>query len=261
MPFTFAHPLYAAPLKLVKPGWFSLTGLVLGSMSPDFEYFWAFEPRETIGHSLEGLYLFALPVSCVLALLFHYLIKEPLATCLPSRFGLDRRARNLIREREWRLRKLGDILKLLVSIAIGFFSHVFVDAFTHQSGFFVSRWGVLREELLGFPIYKLLQHGGSLLGLSVIILVMIATLKKASSDVPFEPSVSRGLKTGYWCVVFAVAILAIIVKWTYFGSTNQLGMFVVSSISGTLLGIIVASILFAPWIPPVRKVVKENLTS
>ena len=39
MPFTFSHPAAVLPLRLLPRHWFSLTGLVIGSMVPDFEYF------------------------------------------------------------------------------------------------------------------------------------------------------------------------------------------------------------------------------
>jgi hypothetical protein len=39
MPFTFAHPAIVLPLKHLPKRWYSLTGLIIGSMTPDFEYF------------------------------------------------------------------------------------------------------------------------------------------------------------------------------------------------------------------------------
>ncbi|SEP14833.1 DUF4184 family protein [Paenibacillus sp. OV219] len=57
MPFTFAHPAYALPLKFINPRYLSATGLVLGSMAPDFEYFLTLEPHQTIGHSFSGLFV------------------------------------------------------------------------------------------------------------------------------------------------------------------------------------------------------------
>jgi hypothetical protein len=50
LPFTFAHPSSSFPIKCIKPRYFSLVGLILGSMSPDFEYFIALEPYQIIGH-------------------------------------------------------------------------------------------------------------------------------------------------------------------------------------------------------------------
>ncbi len=251
MPFTFAHPLYAAPLKLAKPGLFSLTGLILGSMSPDFEYFMALEPRETIGHSLEGLFRIALPFSVTLALIFHYMIKEPLAACLPSAGGLDARAKELIKKYEWKLRTIKDLLLFLLSVSIGFGSHVFVDAFTHRSGYFAARIVLLQEELLGFPVYKLLQHGLSLLGLSLQVIFLYIIFHKIKLDEsPGPASISRAAKIGYWSITSGIMILTVFLKLTLSDSPNLIGMLVVSSITGCLLGLWVASILIGPWIVP-----------
>ncbi|MDF2837360.1 MAG: hypothetical protein K0Q63_3000 [Paenibacillus sp.] len=251
MPFTFAHPLYAAPLKLAKPGLFSLTGLILGSMSPDFEYFMALEPRETIGHSLEGLFRIAMPFSVTLALIFHYMIKEPLAACLPSAFGMDARAKELIKRYEWKLRKISDLLLFLLSVAIGFGSHVLIDAFTHRSGYFAARIGLLQEELLGFPAYKLLQHGSTLLGLAVQAIIVYLIFRKIKfNESTRSSSISRGAKIGYWSITAGIMILTVVLKLTLADSPNLIGMLVVSSITGCLLGLWVASILIGPWIVP-----------
>lgn len=255
MPFTFAHPLYAAPLKLAKPGLFSLTGLILGSMSPDFEYFMALEPRETIGHSLEGLFLIALPFSVLLALIFHYMIKEPLAACLPSAGGLDARAKELINQYVWKPRTIRDWLVFLLSVAIGFGSHVFVDAFTHRSGYFAARIGLLQEELLGFPVYKLFQHGLSLLGLSLQVIFLYIILRKIKIDVSTGPaSISRAAKIGYWSITSGIMILTVVLKLTLSDSPNLIGMTIVSSITGGMLGLWAASIVLGPWIVPRNKI-------
>ncbi|WP_220463965.1 DUF4184 family protein [Adhaeribacter radiodurans] len=42
MPFTFSHPAIVLPLTLLLRKWYSLTGLVIGSLTPDFEYFYQF---------------------------------------------------------------------------------------------------------------------------------------------------------------------------------------------------------------------------
>jgi hypothetical protein len=38
MPFTFLHPAIVLPLTYLPRQWFSLTGLVIGSLTSDFEY-------------------------------------------------------------------------------------------------------------------------------------------------------------------------------------------------------------------------------
>ncbi len=40
MPFTFAHPAAVLPFMKKQSKYISVTALILGSMAPDFEYFY-----------------------------------------------------------------------------------------------------------------------------------------------------------------------------------------------------------------------------
>lgn len=248
MPFTFAHPLYAAPLKLAKPGWFSLTGLILGSMSPDFEYFIALEPYQTFGHSGLGLLLQAIPLSLLFAWMFHYVIKNPLADHLPGSFGMSGKARGLIERHPWRMARWRDWLVFLVSVVIGFATHVFLDAFTHLHGYFVVRWTLLNEMLLGYPVYKLLQHGLSLTGLAVFgIMALLWLIRPASASAGNQGRVSVQAKWMYWFIVALTVVATVACKLLFSASANYIGMLVVSPISGFWLGLAVASVAFRIW--------------
>ncbi|MBA2937416.1 DUF4184 family protein [Paenibacillus sp. CGMCC 1.16610] len=129
MPFTFAHPTYAFPIKLISPRWLSTTGLVLGSMAPDFEYFLALEPHQVIGHSFAGLFLQGIPLCLLFAYLFHFYVKESLVLHLPSILNINRRGYDLLSS--WRLRTFSDWFVYVLSVIIGFLSHITLDAFTH----------------------------------------------------------------------------------------------------------------------------------
>lgn len=248
MPFTFAHPLYAAPLKLAKPGWFSLTGLILGSMSPDFEYFIALEPYQTFGHSGLGLLLQAIPLSLLLAWMFHYVIKIPLADHLPGSLGLSGKTKGLIERHPWRMAKWRDWLVFLVSVVIGFATHVFLDAFTHLHGYFVVRWTLLNEMLLGYSVYKLLQHGLSLTGLAVFgIMALLWLIRPAPASAGNQGSVSAQAKWMYWSIVALTVVATVACKLLFSASGNYIGMLVVSPISGFWLGLAVASVASRIW--------------
>ncbi|MFD0619554.1 DUF4184 family protein [Paenibacillus sp. GCM10027629] len=241
MPFTFAHPLYAYPLKSIKPKYLSITGLVLGSMSPDFEYFIMLEPYSFMGHSILGLFLEALPLCTLLAVIFHYIVKEALAIHLPSLWHLDHRAFNL--RGTWHLRGIQSWLIFLISVMIGFLTHVFIDAFTHVSGYFVVRYPVLREVVFfNIPLYKILQHSFSMLGLIVIGCVIVRSLYKSHPHAKEMPCATKNQKLQYWFTVVVIAIAIACAKVLFTSSQNWLGIFVVAPISGFCVGLIVASI-------------------
>ncbi|GIQ69670.1 membrane protein [Xylanibacillus composti] len=243
MPFTFAHPVYIAPLKYVSPKYVSLTGLILGSMAPDFEYFLMLEPYRSMGHSLAGLFLQAIPLSLVLAFLFHYVVKESMAKHLPSTFQLDQRAYSLLGK--WQLRSLRDWLIFISSVMIGFLSHVTLDSFTHAHGYGVMQYSWLREiVILNYPFYKLLQHSLSILGLCLTFVWIGYRLFRSEPDLKFRlpMNVSGKRKLLYWTFVLLTSIAVTIVKLAGTTSSNLTGIIVVAPISGAVLGLILVSL-------------------
>jgi len=243
MPFTFAHPLYAYPLKYIKPKYFSLTGLVLGSMAPDFEYFMMLEPYSWIGHSMAGLFFEALPLCTLLALIFHYIVKDALAIHLPSIYHLDERAYYM--RGSWSMRGPFAWLIFLGSVAVGFLTHVLIDAFTHVGGYFVTRYPMLREAVVwNIPAYKILQHSFSLLGLIVIGYVILSNLHRSypNNAQAKAPCATKKQKLQYWIIVVSIALVVTCLKLLMTSSNNWLGILVVAPISGIAVGIIVASV-------------------
>lgn len=240
MPYTLAHPLYAAPLKLLQRKYLSLTGLILGSMAPDFEFFIALEPHQTIGHSTQGLFLYAIPLSLLLAVLFHYFIKDPLARHLPSVWNLDRKAQGLVRP--WKMSGIRGWTVFLISVIIGFYAHVLLDGFTHETGIFVSLYPLLEQNMMGTPVYKLLQYGLSIIGLLVEGLFLVLLLSKARCGSGFV-RVKRSAKAQYWAIVCCTAIAVAGIKLFSASSTNYIGIIAVAPISGLFLGLVAASAL------------------
>ena len=57
MPFTFAHPAIVLPFYK-KPKFFSMTTLIIGSMSPDFEYFLRMKIKSDMSQTLIRYHLF-----------------------------------------------------------------------------------------------------------------------------------------------------------------------------------------------------------
>ena len=84
MPFTFAHPAIVLPLHALQRRCFSLTALVAGSLSPDFEYFLRMQIHSSHIHTLWGLLYFDLPLGLILAFLFHNIVRDPLLDNLPG---------------------------------------------------------------------------------------------------------------------------------------------------------------------------------
>lgn len=243
MPFTFAHPTFAFPLACISPRWFSVTGLVLGSMAPDFEYFLALEPHRTIGHSFSGLVVQAIPLCILFAYLIHTFVKEPFVQHLPSAFGLNRRAYSLLRA--WRLRTLRDWIIYIASVSIGFLSHVAVDAFTHEGGYMVERLALLQSiVILDLPVYKILQHSLSMIGMTVIVGTIGVALYKTAPCTKELPFVTPKQKRFYWGFAAMVAVFLSGCKLLLTPGGNIVGILVVAPITGFCAGILLVSLLW-----------------
>ncbi len=242
MPFTFAHPIYAFPLKYMSPKYYSLTGLVLGSMAPDFEYFYHLEPYQSIGHSIWGLFLQGIPISVLLAFIFHYIVKESLALHLPSLFNLNQRAFHILGQ--WKLNSFNAWIVFLSSVIVGFMSHVTIDAFTHTGGFFVVRYSLFREVMMfNLPIYKMLQYGLSLIGLFSILGVIIYYLYRSNPSAKGMPIITRKRKLLFWIYIITISFVITSAKLIVTDSSNTIGILVVAPISGLCLGLILSSLL------------------
>lgn len=70
MPFTFSHPGAVLPLNFLPKKYFSMTALVIGSMAPDFEYFFRMRAQSYYSHRWSGMFWFDLPWLLFLPLFF-----------------------------------------------------------------------------------------------------------------------------------------------------------------------------------------------
>ncbi|QHL87155.1 DUF4184 family protein [Nibribacter ruber] len=237
MPFTFAHPAILLPWRNWSGRWVSWTGLILGSMSPDFEYFLRMRVESNYSHTLSGLLWFNLPLPFILAVLFHILIRNPTIDHLPH--GLGERL-NSYKDFQFvhYLKKHWHIFAL--SVVMGSFSHLAWDAFTHQQGFFVERLPVLQYHFsfrgFHFPVYKVLQHLSTVVG---FVCIGYFTWKMPTK--PVEPSFR---KFRFW-VSIAVLMTAILVIRLLTGlALEQTGHWIATGISGGCIALLVTC-LFA----------------
>jgi hypothetical protein len=164
VPLTFAHPAAVWPLARLQ---LPVSALVVGSVAPDFLYFLQLAPRGHFGHTFAGLFAFCLPVGLVVLVLFHLVVKRPLADLLPV--AVQRRLAGPLDEATPRAPSWWG--KAGIAVLIGAATHVGWDAFTHNGGWGVERLGVLREPTRWGPAgYSFAQHGSTMVGLSVLVL-------------------------------------------------------------------------------------------
>ncbi len=218
-----------------------VTCLVIGSMAPDFEYFVRFQQSSSISHRWIGLLIWNLPITLILAVVFHRVVKWPLVLVAP-RFIARRGA--AFAKRPWAQPwTLGFVGVCAGSALIGATTHLLWDGFTHSDGFITPHVAVLRTpvELPVFGemiLHRVLQHVSTLVGSLVVAIVVARALYRiAPIELPPRPRV--------WPRLLALASVgtgAVLAQLFRHWRTGDYGAFVVIVISGALAGALVASI-------------------
>jgi hypothetical protein len=169
MPFTFAHPAIFIPFVRKIKMKLSATALIIGSMIPDFEFFLKMKTGENIGHHWYGILLFDIPLAIICCYVFHNLLRDMLINQSPQWFY---QRFSKWKDFDWNSYAKKNSFNVLLSVIIGIISHLFLDAFTHEDGFFVEQLTFLKNEVRFFGIhtniYMLLQVLESLAGLYLV---------------------------------------------------------------------------------------------
>ena len=212
MPFTFSHPVVAILFKKpIQLGRLSLTGVVLGSIAPDLEYYFRLRMQGDFGHQAWGIVVLDLPLALLVAFIFHQIIRDALIDHVPI----------FLKQRLIRFQGLDwwDYFKqhwfsVVLSIFLGILTHIVWDAFTHKTGFFVQNLPFLNYGFavgnFSIPIYKVVQHASSLLGLG-LILYFFHQLPK---QVILSQDDEKSKNIQYWLYVF-FSSLAFFSLWFY----------------------------------------------
>lgn len=232
MPFTAGHP--AIILPFIRSRYLSATGLIVGSLSPDFEYFFKMSVNSVHSHTKAGLFYFDLPVTIALSLLFHQLVKSNLIANSPPFF--QRRFQDTLQFNFLNYLKTNWGIFLLSSL-LGAASHIFWDSFTHNNRFFVRQFSEIYQTTFvpfngaNYPLFYVLQQISTAVGLAVVTLYII--FKKPVND----PEIVKP-KLLYWLIVFAIGVVVLRVRFYINFTDYDLGNVVVTSIAGLLIGVV-----------------------
>lgn len=232
MPFTFSHPALILPLTYLPKKWFSISGLVIGSLTPDFEYFIRMRIKSNYSHTIEGLFWFDLPLGILLAFIYHNMVRNNLFENLP--FFLKSKFLNFS-QFNWNEYFKKNWLVVIISILIGAASHIFWDSFTHDDGYFVKTIPRLSEtvKLFAFeiPILKILQHSSTLVGAFVIAFAIY--------KLPIYKTEKVNINLKYWIVIFGLTLMIISLRLLNELELRQYGNVIVTTISALLISLII----------------------
>lgn len=176
MPATFpAHQGLVAALKLWFPRLIDGTALCIGAAAPDLAYALG-DRMAAASHHAEGAWYWGVPFTLVAWALTRWRAADGVARHLPDLGPLRLRS----------YRVLGtarpSLPVTLVSAVLGVWSHVVIDAFTHEE-----RWGaqalgfdrLIGSDAWGFvPIAQFLQYAGHVVGSLIFAVLLVAIASK-----------------------------------------------------------------------------------
>lgn len=185
MGFTFSHPALILPFKYLPRKYYSLSGLVMGSMAPDFEYFLRLDNQSAFSHTFKGVFLFDIPFSIIALIFFHEIMRNILIKNTPS-FIKERLT--FLLEMNWFDYLKKNILVVLYSIFLGVYTHLLWDNYTALNGYFVRNNIFLTSQHFFFGIeffnYKILKHLSSLVGGGVLLYVFFKLPREKTLILP-----------------------------------------------------------------------------
>lgn len=193
MPFTASHPAAILPFRKH----FIFSALVVGAIAPDLHYFVGVDHHFHATHTVAGAFYICLPSALAVLWLVQRVLKLPLISLAPN--SLQPR---LVRFAEpFRFGPAKRFGWILVSLLLGIFSHLLWDSFTHGAGYMAQHIALLRtvpfaQYGIYRPLYNLLQHLSSLLGVGILSTAYYRWSEKAQAQpVPEKLKLSPRIKS------------------------------------------------------------------
>jgi hypothetical protein len=203
MPFPLAHPAAVLPFRRFKH--LNSLALLIGAVTPDLSYCFERYDLDVFAHTVRGCFGFSLPVGWLAVLIFQ-IVRDPLVNRLPAphRQALSRSFRKP--DPAW--------FSVPLSVVVGAATHVFWDAFTHETGWFVERSSFLQMKLFAldehhFRMCRLLWHISTWAGLFFLCRAYLQTLKKWTGSAQCFFPEERG-RYALWAAILSLPLLGVL---------------------------------------------------
>lgn len=250
MPFTLSHCIAVVPIARVLKRRCSLSALLAGCVAPDFRHIPQLPSFGIPSHSIAGVFTFCLPLGLLFYLAFHGIMKRPLIALLPN--GWACRIETLESSR----RRWPDVSALTVALCVvaGAFTHLIWDAFTHP-GWVVDHISILQYRVfhlegLHVPVFRILQHVSTVVGLVVLWRWLARWYREAPVG-----SVAASLPTRHRVLAIAAILSVTSVVALTFGAATIVGAgpilklraFLFGAALGSFCGLWSTLLAFSAW--------------
>lgn len=229
MPFTISHAAAVLPIHRLSAK-LPLTALMIGSMAPDFGYFFSHEASRQYTHSLGSLLYFSLPAGLAVWFFYVAVLEKATITLLSDRWHTRFAHTDAITPA-----LLG---RAAIAIVLGAITHLLWDAITHRGTFATETFPALLAPtpwVSWMPIYHLLYGLSSAFGL-VALVVWARGLHRLPARSQIRPyKVSERARLGALWLLFACSVLAAFIDWLVYRHARydaQLFALAVGSMSG-----------------------------
>lgn len=236
MPFTFSHPAAILPFHYLFKKRISITGLIAGSLVPDFEYFVRDFHKSAYSHTWLGLVYIDVPAGLLLCFLYHYLICKPLYANAPLFVKRRLAPFQSLNWLQWLRTAWPTILGCLF---LGALSHLLWDKLTHQtiplikaaSGF--KKFASYNDQVM---TYYLFWDINSLIGAFLVLYSfwLLPTAKNVKAGVHIYY---------YWLCLMGLAIIGFFIQLAYV-EVAIIDNIVIDAINAFLFSIIATSLFF-----------------
>lgn len=225
MPFTIAHTAAVLPFSRPLARWRVLSAAVIGSMVPDFGWFWPWRPARFETHGVLSLVTFCLPLGLATYWLFQRVLKEPMVELLPP--GAYSRWLPFAEPADYR--SVHQWLGAALAVLVGALTHLVWDAFTHEGARGVRMIPALDEPTFSLGVHhvagaRLLQDASSLIGLALISAIVAYGLRRSDAAAPVLARRLTARQRHVWVGLYGLVTLMFSVAFglvSFFSSTRS----------------------------------------
>lgn len=238
MPFTPTHILPMIPLRR----WLPFSALAIGAMVPDIPMFFPICLYSDT-HSPTGAVTVCAPIGFAIFLLFELVMRRPLVELLPLEVARRINSRPNFQP------GFSFLIRAAVALIIGAYSHQVWDAFSHKG-----RWGTRLLPILDshvsvgsleIPGYKIVQYGSTLVGLTLIAVLLVFWFRRTLPDSTRSPVLNKWTRSLAYCLLVLIPIAVGLWALRSFDSYHMILSATITR-SGTIIGtgLAIYSVLF-----------------